>query len=141
MGRKNLRSGKALSVPAGLAASLATNVMITFTLVGLTSYAVYKQIIAWEKCGYCIVVMLLVSSFLGTKVAVAAIKTQYFLIAVMSGLLYWGVLTLLTALFFGGNYGPVLETAALITAGSVTAVLIKRPARGRNVRNLRRLSC
>ena len=120
---------KATSIPAGLGLSLAINTAITTIMIILIAVMVDHGTITWESVGYWIMSMLLISSFIGAKTAIHSIKTQYLLIAAMSGVLYWTVLLCVTALFFGGKYGSVMETAALIVAGSITAALIKLPAK------------
>lgn len=120
-------TGKSFSVPAGLGLSLAVNIGITLIITGLLSHSIQRKTIEWETVGYWIMIMLLLSSFFGAKTAMATIKTQYLLISFMSGVLYWFFLLCITALFFGGNYHSVFETAALITAGSIAAVLIRAP--------------
>lgn len=127
MGGKVLRSGKALSVPAGLGVSLTVNVSVALVTLVLVAYNVHKKIITWEAVGYYIMIILLVSSFLGAKIAIATTKTHPVVVAAMSGILFWSFLLGVTALFFGGRYGSVLETAALINGGSVAAVLLKLP--------------
>jgi hypothetical protein len=47
----------------------------------------------------------------------------------MSGGLYWGLLLCITALFFGGNYDAVPETAAVIITGSGCAAMVSLPQR------------
>ena len=127
MSVKTKRSGKATSIPAGLGMSLGVNVCISAISMGLIAYLLHQEKITWEATGYWIMVTLLISSFVGAKTAINAIKTQYLMIAAMSGLIYWLFLLCITALFFGGNYSSVYETAGLIAAGSICAVLLRLP--------------
>ena len=122
-----IRTGKAASIPAGLGISLSVNMMLTAIMIAILTVLLSKNTIAWENTGYWIMGTLLLSSFLGGKAAIAAIKTQRYLISLMSGLLYWMMLICITALFFGGQYSSVLETGALILAGSVTSALLHYP--------------
>lgn len=122
-------SGKAVSVPKGLGLSLAVNIALTAALCMITASLVALNKIEWYRVGYCIMFMLLFVSYIGAKTAISAIKTQFFMIALMSGILYWLFLLSVTALFFGGNYSSIPETAALIAAGSISAALLRRSKR------------
>lgn len=121
------RSGKSVSVPMGLGLSLAMNVVITTVSAVVIAVMVEQGKIAWEAVGYWIMFTILTSSFVGTRVAISSIKTQAFMVAIMSGTVFWVCLLCMTALFFGGNYSSVFETALLIFGGSITAALIKSP--------------
>lgn len=123
---KHQSTGKATSVPVGLGLSLVVNIVITTAITILIAALINQNKIKWEEAGYWIMFMILLSSFLGAKAAIVSVKTQVLLIAFMSGILYWIFLLSTTALFFGGNYSSVFETAALITSGSVAAALIRK---------------
>jgi len=138
---KNNSLGKAVSVPKGLGISLIVNAVITILLSIFISVMISQERITWEASGYWIMIMLLLSSFLGAKAAIISIKTQTLLTAFMSGILYWGALLCSTGLFFGGNYSSVFETAILIAAGSLTAAMINIPTRGSKTRIQRRGYC
>lgn len=126
---KKSTSGKAVSIPAGLGISFAVNALITSMSTVFLSSMIECKKIAWEDTGYWIMFMLLISSFAGAKAAILSIKTQRYLTAAMSGIVYWGALLCITGLFFGGNFHSVFETAALIMAGSITAALIGIPGK------------
>ena len=137
---KQRTSGKTVSVPAGLGISLLTNVLITAIAISLIAYCVEQKKIPWETVGVYIMFMLLISSHLGAKAAISAIRTQYLLVSAMSGLLYWMFLLCFTALFFGGSYDAVFETGGLIMAGSMTAAMIRLPCKKASIRNYQRKS-
>ena len=73
--------------------------------------------------------MLFISSFIGSKCAYISIKRQKFTISMMAGTLYWGLLLCLTALFFGGDFSAMWETAGIIAAGAGSSALISVPSR------------
>ncbi len=118
------RNGKVMSVPAGLAVSGAISMGITLGLTLWIAHLLDTEGITWIQAGYWILAMLFVSAFLGAKGAIAALKRQRFLVSIMSGGLYWGCLLCTTALFFGGNYDAVPETAGVIIAGSACAAMV-----------------
>ena len=125
------KQGRAVSVPVGLGISLSITATLTIIATAIIAIMINNETIQWTGVGFWIMAVLLVVSFLGGKAAIYAIKTQRVLVSFMSGGLYWAFLLCIAALLFGGNYGSVWETGALITAGSVTAALIHLPQIGR----------
>lgn len=122
-----IKAGKAASVPGGLLLSLAVNTVITAFGTGIIALLLNRKNIAWSNTGYWIMTMILISAFTGGKVAISLVKTQRYLISLMSGLLYWMVLLCTTALFFGGQYSSFVETGALILSGAFAAALLHWP--------------
>ncbi len=120
-------TGKAMSIPGGMA--LSGIISTGMTLITSISIAIMlnKEQISWEQAGYWILAMLFLSAFLGGKGAIIAIKRQKLAVSCMAGILYWGILLIVTALFFGGNYEAVPETAGIIIAGSGCAAMVSLP--------------
>lgn len=134
-------TGKAKSVPFGMLLAVSVSLVITVLISALLAGALDAEKVTWAQAGYWIMGMLFAASFLGAKSAMIAIKRQRILVAVMSGLLYWGMLLCITALFFGGNFSAVGETAGLITAGSASAALIWMPEGAKKRRKVRSVHC
>lgn len=120
-------TGRANSVPGGLAIAALVSMAITLVCSALIAHTLNIGKITWAQAGYWIMAMLFAASFIGAKCALAAVKRQRFMISFMTGMLYWGLLLCVTALFFGGEFGAVGETAAIIGAGSGSAALISVP--------------
>lgn len=120
-------TGKSLSFPRGMTVSGITSMSITILASVIIAQMLDSGQITWEQSGYWIMGMLLLSAFLGAKAAIVTIKRQKLAVSMMSGILYWGIMLCVTALFFGGNYDAVLETAALIIAGSGCAAMVSLP--------------
>jgi len=133
--------GRAMSVPGGMALSVIISMGVTVLTSLWIAYLLDAEKISWHQAGYWILAMLFLSAFLGAKGAIATIKHQRLVVAIMSGVLYWGFLLCLTALFFGGNYEAVPETAGVITAGSACAAMLSLPKKvnGRRKIKLRKL--
>ena len=130
-------TGKSMSVPGGLVLSGTISMGITLLISILLAKLLDSQKLGWEQTGYWIMVMLFAAAFAGGKVGIAAIKRQRLAVSAMCGLLYWGLLLCMTALFFGGNFNAVPETALIIIAGSGCAAMVSLPqkkGRGRKIR-------
>ena len=132
---------KAKSFPKAM--TIAATVSMTVTLLGSAGIAVLLNMarITWEQAGYWIMGMLFVSSFIGAKCAFAAIKCQRILISMISGMLYWGLMLCIAALFFGGRLDAIWETAGIIGAGSGTAALLTFPVTTKNRKKISRVYC
>ena len=117
-------SGKAVSIPKGLAmgngVSLGLTLLLSLALAGLIS----RERLQWEQIGYGILVILFFSALLGAAISVKAVKRQRLMIAMGSGLLFWATLIAITALFFGGQYDGMLVTGLIILAASGTVALM-----------------
>lgn len=122
-------NGKASSIPAGLAIAALVSMVITLMLSSVIAVYINSEKISWIQSGYWIMGMLFLASYVGGKCAFASIKRQKIAVSIMSGILYWGLLLCVTALFFGGDYGSVWETAGIIGAGSGVAALVSVPKR------------
>ena len=124
-------TGRVTSVPAGLALSGAVSLGITLALTAILANLLNMEQLTWEQAGYWIMAMLFLAAFAGGKTAVCAIRRQRIAVSAMSGLLYWSALLAVTALFFGGNYEAVPQTALLIIAGSGCAAMVSLPQKSR----------
>lgn len=124
-------TGTASTIPAGLAAgALASG---TMTLLGTLAAAklIDMEIVAWSQAGYAVLVILLLSAWMGAMVAAGKVKRRRMAVCMGSGAVYMLMLLAVTALFFGGKYSGVGETALLILCGSMVAVFMGEPGKRR----------
>ncbi|HAL88553.1 MAG TPA: hypothetical protein DCO69_05435, partial [Clostridiales bacterium] len=74
-------SGRAMSIPKGLALgngiSLGLTLLLSLGLAGLIS----RERLQWEQIGYGIFIILFISALLGAAVSVNAVKRQRLMIA------------------------------------------------------------
>ena len=139
MTRNGKVTGRASSVPAGLASGVvaAIAVMLVGTLV--TALMIDREILRWAHSGYAVMATLILSSWIGAAVAAGKVKRRRLLICESTGGIYFVVLLVMTGLFFGGRFSGVGETGMLILCGSTLGVLMKYPVKsGRNRRKIRR---
>jgi hypothetical protein len=136
MGNRQKVTGRADSVPGGLAAGAAVSVITTAGLTGVMALLLERETISWEGAGYGILVMLMLSAFLGALTACARIRRQWILVSLMSGGVYFGILLSVTALFFGGQYQAVGVTALLVAGGCGCSALLMA-GKGRGTRRFR----
>ena len=114
-------TGRASSVFTGLVWATLTASVITLIGIAVTSLMIERELMEWKRTGYAVLIILLISSWAGAVVAALKIKRRKLLFCLMSGVLYFVMLLVVTALFFGGEYSGVGETALLILCGSLLA--------------------
>lgn len=130
-------TGKALSMPAGLAIGTGISLGLTMLASALLAKLINTERIEWEQVGYGIMVMLLSASMIGTKTACAVVKRRKMMICAVEGALFWLSLLLITALFFGGQYSGVMTTGIVILAANFIVCILEL-GKGRGVRKLQR---
>ena len=116
--------GKAGSVLTGMLVATLISTIITLTLSALIAIFLNSEKITWVQAGYWIMGMLFLAAFSAGKGAYIVVKRQKFVLAAMTGVLYWGMLLCATCLFFGGNMNSVPETGGIILAGSFAQILL-----------------
>ena len=116
-------SGRTVSVPGGLAAGAAVSAVVTGVGTLTLAWMLNREVVLWEKIGYGILIMVMLSAYLGAKVSYGKIRRQRMMICLMSGVVYFSMLLCVTALFFGGQYEAVGVTGLLVAGGCICAAL------------------
>ena len=124
MRNKQKVSGRADSIPVGLAVGAVSCILLTIVCVAVLTKLVDTGKIQWENIGYAIMVQTIIASFIGAKIAHTRIKRQRLLVCLLSGLIYYVFLIATVAIFFGGKYEGMAVTALLVLAGCVCASLL-----------------
>ena len=129
MERKNM--GRASSVPGGLIMGAGIGVGTTIMAAAAMALLIHYDKMKWEAVGYGIMVTLLAASFMGSKMTYGKVRRQKLLVCMLTGVAYYGILALMTALLFGGQFAGAGVSALLILAGSGSAALLgSAPGRG-----------
>ena len=123
-------TGTASSIPAGLALGAAVSLAITLAGAWIFAYLIAGEILKESSIGYCAMAIILLASVVSAAVAVGRIKRRRVYICGLSGLIYFGILLSMTALFFGGQYQAVgITLLGLRGEGTASHRKKKRPAR------------
>lgn len=131
------RTGRALSIPAGLAWGGIFSLGIVTLGSAITAKLIDYEIMGWNCVGYMILTFLILSAWAGGVVSYRKIKRQKMAVCIMSGILLFAILIMITALFFGGQYNGVGETALLILCGSSLAAFTGSRGKKRTRRKIR----
>lgn len=115
-----------------------TSLLLTMILSAILAKMVETEALAQRNIGYGVMILLLISSFLGAAAAQGRVKHQRLLVCILSGCVYFLLLLGITALFFGGQYSGMGVTALLVFGGAGTAALLcTRQGKGSHKRKLR----
>lgn len=124
-------TGKAASMPVGLAMGAAVSVGVTLTMSAMAARLVYSGRLDEKNIGYCAMVVLILSALLGATVSEKKIKRRKLIVCGASGLIYYTILLITTAILFGGEYRGMGTTALIVLCGcGVAALLGTRQGRG-----------
>ena len=116
-------TGRAMSMPGGLAVGAAVSIGVTLASCVLLTKLILSGALNMDQIGYGVMVLLLAASFLGALTAQGRVKHQRSMVCMLSGLVYYLMLLCTTALFFGGQYSGVGVTGLLVLGGAGTAAL------------------
>lgn len=130
-------TGTASSMAGGLAFGGFISLAVTITGAILCGFLVSGEMIPESGIGYGSMVILLGASVLGAAAAAGKIKHRRLFVCGMSGVIYYGTLLAITALFFGGQYQGMGVTALVVLAGCGIVILLgmKQGRRGVRRRN------
>ena len=111
-------------IPIGLGIGLAISIVTTLLGTAIGAWLISSEKIGEGSTGYITVLILLLSSILGAWFAIQTIKQNRLLFCLSSGGIYFLTLLAITALFFGGMYSGVGESALVISAGAFSVALL-----------------
>ena len=131
-------TGKAVSIPAGIAIGCAASLLITVLGSVLVAKLISYEVLLDTAIGYGAMMIVLLASALGAAVSAAKTKRLRLQVCLMSGAAYYGMLLAITALFFGGQYQGMGVTALLVVGGTGMVILLgvreKKPRKYRKGR-------
>lgn len=116
-------TGTASTIPGGLAIAGGISMGITLILAIAAAKLVDSQTIAESSIGYLSLSILMIASFCGSLAAWKRIKRKRLAVCLGAGAVYYGLLLLLTAVFFGGQYQGMGVTALVVAAGCGCVIL------------------
>lgn len=111
-------SGKAMNIPVGLAIGLAVSVVMTIIGAVIVANLLITEKIGENAIGYGAIIILLLSSAVGSWLAALLIKHRWMIVCLGAGGCYFLTLLAITALFFGGQYQGMGVTALAVLGGS-----------------------
>ena len=128
-------TGRASTIPGGLAIGETVGMLITLLIVVVGAVLVSNEVIDFENIGYCSMIALVLGSVTGAVTAVKKIKRRKFLMGVLSGVVYYLMLLMVTALFFGGQYRGMGVTLLLVLGGSIAGAIMANREKGRGMKH------
>ncbi len=123
MKKKSMK--KSNSIPMGIAWGLVTSILLTLVCTAVIAFLVSGEQLQESAMGYGNVVTLLLASVVGAFVCCKTAGQRILMMAAISGAAYFVFLLCCTAMFFGGQYQGVGQTALLVLGGSLAAGLLQ----------------
>lgn len=114
-------TGRASTIPAGLAYGLLISLTVTVAGAAVLAWLIHREILPEGQTGYGVMVLLLLASWLGAMAARGKTKRLRLAVCLASGGVYFLSLLVMTALFFGAQYSGVGETGLLVFCGAILA--------------------
>ena len=117
-------TGRASSIPAGLALGAAASILSTAIICMIGSWMIGEEIIRQEQIGYCSIITLIASSMTGSLIAWRKIRRKRLLVSFASGLIYYLILIAITVVFFDGQFQGLGVTLITIIIGVNVTILL-----------------
>lgn len=117
-------SGRASSMPEGFLWGAISSWISTLILSGILAWLIERNLLNHDYLGYGAMIILSCSAYITAMISHGKIKRQKLLVSMISGIIYFILLILMTALFFGGRFHGVMETALMIVCGSLLYALL-----------------
>lgn len=110
-------TGKALSIPVGIAVGLSASMILTLIGTAVMANLILSESLSENAIGYGAIVILLLSSAMGAWLAAALSKRRWMVVCLGAGGSYYLTLLGITALFFGGQYQGMGVTVLVVLGG------------------------
>ena len=136
MVRKNSNIDFPKLMPKGMIIGLSASISTTILGSCIGAWLLHSERIAEENLGYITLLILLLSSVTGGLLTIQTVKTKRLLSCLVFGGIYLLSLLALTALFWGGSYSGVGESALVVFSGVLSVALIG--AKGKTTTRKRR---
>ena len=117
-------TGTAMSMSAGLTVGGICSLMITLAMSAVIAKMMEREVIAQGNIGYFGIGILLLSTMAGALISFGRSKRRRMIVCLVSGLIYYCILLLITTLCFGGQYQGVGITGLVVLCGSCCAGLL-----------------
>lgn len=112
------------TIPVGLGIGLAISIGTTILGSAFSAWLIGAEKIGEGSFDYIALVLLLLSSILGALCAIRIIGKKKVVICLSVAVLYFLSLLAINALFLGGTYSGVGETALTVLAGALSVALL-----------------
>lgn len=118
-------TGTAVPMAIGMISGVGLGLITTILLSGLVAHLVLTEKLQETSVGYCAAIILASSVGLGCLIATVLIKRMLMQVCIGVGGSYYGMLLVITALFFGGNYRGMGVTALVVFGTALAVGLLK----------------
>ena len=131
-------TGVAVTMPMGIGIGCGISMLLTILGAVVIAKMISMEIMQETAIGYGAMVIILTASACGAAVAVKKVQKRMLQVSALVGVIYYGLLLITTALFFGGHYRGMGVTALLVVAGCGVVVLMESREKRHKFRQERR---
>jgi putative membrane protein (TIGR04086 family) len=124
MGIKKATAKTVVSLPVGIALGVLISLIVTLLCAAGITQLVTAEKMAASGIDYPVMAVLLLASFLGSRIAAYYTKRLRLQVCLMQGTGYFLALLAATALFFGGQYQGIWASGLSIALGAISAAII-----------------
>lgn len=117
-------TGTAVRMPIGIMWGTVLGLTVTGVLSAVLAWLVIRDVLSERTLGYSAMGIVLLSVIMGAWFTGVRIKRRWVLVSCVTGVVYYTILLLCTAIFFGGNYQGMGVTAAIVLLGSLLTGII-----------------
>lgn len=112
------------NLPRGITVGLIVSMISTLIGAAIAAWLLASEKVGEGSVGYIVLILLLISGFLGAMTSCNIIKQKRLPACIISGGVYFLCLLGINALLFQGTYSGVGESALVILAGVLSAALL-----------------
>jgi len=120
---QNKLTGRAASIPKGLAIGSGWAIIWTAICITAISFLVSKEFVAFEMIGYGVIFTLISASYICAKISCSKIKQKRLLVSIYAACIYFILLMIVNLLCFGGEYTAVGVTLLCVICGATVSLM------------------
>ena len=117
-------TGRAASIPMGLAAGTAVSLVVTAVGAAVAAWMTLQGTIPQDWIGYCTMIILMLSAAYGAMTAIRLTRRLRAQMGLACVGIYYLCLGAMNALFFGGHLQGMGVTAVVIVCGALLVILL-----------------
>lgn len=130
MVRNQKVTGNAMPLAAGVGTGVAVSGVLTLLGAALLAWLINGETMPFAGIGYGAMIVLAVSSAVGSWIAAALVKHRRLAVCMITGAGYLALLLGITAFCFGGQFQGVVPTVLLTAGGCAASALAGSSGQG-----------
>lgn len=126
MTTKHKATGRAKTVPLGIAEGLTVSILITVIGAAIIAWMISSSFLKNDKTGYAIMAILFLAPLAGCLTSAKLIKHETAKVCLITGICHFVTLLVITGIAFHGEYSEIWVPLGLTVMGVLTSILLAR---------------